>query len=226
MQHLNQATNGTVMPKVMSQIPTDSLESIRNRLNQVHLSLRKLSDQINGHNRLQNKGKLPNYSQLQNQFLILITQLHTISSLLENNDETLKNTNVYPIPTFPTTQQEGLLTTLLRKKPLPLVDSWLDSAVERGDLAGVPIQKDDEFAQWCSAKVQELRDEFQFYGFQTIEELEELENNPESVDHKKEEQKVKEELELKATGGHKSLHPNEVLKFMCQGVLTGNQIQV
>lgn len=184
MNSIHSANSNTALTSEIntSQIPIDSLESIRNRLNQVHLSLRKLSDQINHHNRHPNKVKLPNYAQFQNQFQVLLTQLHTITSDLENNDELLKNTNVYPLPSFPTTQQEGLITTLLRKKPLPEVDEWIESAIDKRKNEYVNVQKDDEFAQWCLTKIEELREDFQFYGFNSVEELKYLD----SEDGKKE----------------------------------------
>lgn len=214
----------TLAPEIdTSQIPIDTLESIRNRLNQVHLSLRKLSDQINHHNRHPNKVKLPNYAQFQNQFQVLLTQLHTITSDLDNNDEMLKNTNVYPLPSFPTTQQEGLITTLLRKKPLPEVDEWIESAANKRKNEYVNIQKDDEFAQWCLTKIEELREEFQFYGFNSVDELEYLDTEAGRKDTEEnkriENQKYEEELKI-TDGGKNGLHPNKVLKFMCQGVLT------
>ncbi|KAK6457162.1 mediator complex, subunit Med8 [Scheffersomyces xylosifermentans] len=211
------------VPVDNSQIPTDSLESIRNRLNQVHLSLRKLAEQINLHNRHPNKVKLPNYAHLQNQFQVLITQLSSIASNLSANDELLKNTNVYPTPSFPTTQQEGLLTTLLRKKALPEVYEWMDSALKKIEVeGGASVQKDDEFAQWCFAKVQELRDEFQFYGFHTVDELDYLETDEgkKETQAKKQQERDREDAELNITaGGKKGMTPNQVLKFMCQGAV-------
>lgn len=225
MNSIHSANSNTALTSEIntSQIPTDSLESIRNRLNQVHLSLRKLSDQINHHNRHPNKVKLPNYAQFQNQFQVLLTQLHTITSDLENNDELLKNTNVYPLPSFPTTQQEGLITTLLRKKPLPEVDEWIESAIDKRKNEYVNVQKDDEFAQWCLTKIEELREDFQFYGFNSVEELKYLDSEDgkkETEENKKiENQKYEEELKI-TDGGKSGLHPNRVLKFMCQGVLT------
>lgn len=225
MNHL-QSNNNNNIRKVdidNSQVPIDSLESIRNRLNQVHLSLRKLSDQINHHNRHPNKVKLPNYVQFQNQFQVLLTQLHTITSDLGNNDEILKNTNVYPLPAFPTTQQEGLITTLLRKKPLPEVDEWIEDALNKRGNELVNIQKDDEFAQWCSAKAEDLREDFQFYGFNSVEELEHLnsEAGKKEAEQRKGLEQQKIDADLKITdGGKKGLDPNRVLKFMYQGVLT------
>ncbi|ODV79814.1 uncharacterized protein CANTADRAFT_36829, partial [Suhomyces tanzawaensis NRRL Y-17324] len=198
-----------------SQVPTDSLESIRNRLNQAHLSLRKLAEQINHHNRHPTKVKLPNYAHFQNQFQILITQLHSIASNLSNNDELLTITNVYPLPNFPTTQQEGLVTTLLRKKVLPEVEDWINKALTEN-----PGVDNDEFAQWCYSRVQELRDDFQFYGFHTVDELDHLETDEgkKETAEKDRLEKEREAKEAAITGGEKGLSPNQVQKFMCQGV--------
>ncbi|KAK6199334.1 mediator complex, subunit Med8 [Scheffersomyces amazonensis] len=208
-----------------SQIPTESLEAIRNRLNQVHLSLRKLAEQVNSHNRHPNKVKLPSYAHFQSQFQVLITQLHSIATNISSNDELLMNTNVYPTSLFPTTQHEGLLTTLLRKKPLPEVDEWIESAIKTRDTVNGDdrtLQRDDEFAEWCFAKVQELRESFQFYGFHTVEELDylETEEGKKEAHEKKDAERKKEDIELSITsGGTKGLNPNQVLKFMYQGEL-------
>lgn len=203
-----------------TQVPADSLESIRNRLNQVHLSLRKLAEQVNHHNRHPGKVKLPSYAHFQNQFQVLITQLYSIAQNLAANEDILKHSNAYPIPSFPTTQQEGLVTTLLRKKALPDVDEWIASV--DGANNATNLQKDDLFAQWCFAKVQELRDEFQFYGFHTVQELDHMET-PEGkheLEVKKKQESDKDEDSLKITaGGSTPLTPNQVQKFMYQGVI-------
>lgn len=222
---MSQTFNGDNQIVDNSQIPNDSLESIRNRLNQIHLSLRKLLDQINHHNRYPNKVKLPTYAHFQNQFQVLITQLHSVALNLSNNDELLKSTNVYPIPSFPTSQHEGLVTTLLRKKVLPEVDEWIDKALKDDELPEVKNRAGselDEFSSWCNAKVQELRDEFQFYGFHGIDELDMLETEQGKIEteEKKKIEVEKELKELKVTAGGKTpLTPNQVQKFMCQGVL-------
>lgn len=200
---------------------TDSLEALRNRLNQVHLSLRKLADQIDYHNRFQGKSRLPTYGQFQNQFHVLITQLHSITSILESNEDVLRNSNAYPLPIFPTSQHEGLVTTLLRKKPLPEVDTWIEEALEKSKSLNINSQADDQFAEWCSAKIQELRDEFQFYGFLSAEELEylETEQGKREAQIKKDIEREREDIELSVTAGEKPMHPNQVLKFICQGKL-------
>lgn len=217
-----------------SSIPLETLETLRNRLNQVHLSLRKLFEQIQQHNRHPNKVKFPAYNSLQSQFQVLLTQLHTLASNLDGHEEILKSTNVYPLPSFPATHQENLLTTLLRKKPLPEIDEWIDNAIlkckqineeangmnSNANRASI-IQLTDGFAQWCSAKVEELQEEFQFWGFQTAEELEfsvTEEGKREKLEKERlEKAKVDESNKIK-DGDKKPLTPNQVLKFMYQDV--------
>lgn len=207
-------------PIVSGQIPMDSLELIRNRLNQVFQSLRKLSEQITYTHR-NPKAKLPSYLNMLNQFQVLITQLQTIVAQLDANDETLRSTNVYPLPSFPTTQQEGLVTTLLRKKPLPEVDEWIDAAISESSAFRLPIQKDDEFAEWCYSKVKELEENFNFDGFHSEAELEYLETEKGKEEQRKKlAAEVEREEKQKAIVGTKPpLKPNEVLKFMNRGVL-------
>ncbi|KAG8203914.1 MED8, partial [Candida africana] len=213
-----------------SQIPYDVLESIRNRLNQIRQSLTKLADQINNHNRHPQKIKLPSYLYFQNQFQVLITQLMSITNQLYNNEDLLRNTNVYPTPIFPTSAHENMLTTLLRKKVAPEVDEWINGAkliMENetknkldNQQVEIDILKIDQWVQWCLAKIQDLRDEFQFYGFHTVEELDHMETpqGKQEIKEKKDKEFEREQIELKITaGGQKSLHPNQVLKFMCQG---------
>ena len=211
------ATPSAPLPTDFSQIPVDALESIRNRLNQIHLSLRKLSDQINNHNRHPSKIKLPSFTHFQNQFQILIFQLTSVANILYSNEDLLRNTNVYPTVSFPTSQQEGLLTTLLRKKPLPEVDEWITSSIlaidELQKLGSVNLQKDEEFKAWCSLKLQELREDIQFYGFGLEEDI----SDNKEAQLKKEAEASKVAHDAKITGGKKGLHPNVVAKFMCQG---------
>lgn len=204
-----------------SKVPVESLESLRNRLNQVHLSLRKLADQVNHNIRNPNKAKLPNYAQFQNQFHVLITQLQSIASILTNDDDILKRTNAYPLPNFPTTEQEALVTTLLRKKPLPEVEGWMKDAIGRGALQETDLEKDEAFVKWCAETVQDLRDEFQFYGFHSQQELAflETEEGKREAQRKRDLELEQEEEKMRTTGGKQPLHPNKVLKFMYQGVL-------
>lgn len=199
--------------QINTQIPAEALELVRNRLSQVLQSLRKLADQINLHNHNPTKVKLPSYSNLQSQFRVLITQLQTIAARLDSNDEILKSTNVYPLPSFPTTQHEGLVTTLLRKKPLPEVDEWIDNALTESEQFTLPIQTDDDFAEWCYAKVKELEDEFTFEGFHTEAELKSMEAGEGEVEPKAEVEKPKE------TSSVTPMSPNTVLRFISRGIL-------
>ena len=194
-----------------SQVPYEALESIRHRLNQVYVSLRKLADQI----RYSPTGKirLPNYAHFVNQFQVLITQLNLITITLNQNIEVLTHTNVYPLPAFPTSQQEGLLTTLLRKKVLPEVDEWIDTALKCVD--GV----DDDYARWCSAKVLELREDALFFGFHTQQEVDAMntDEGQRANKIKQENEKQVEQEQAAITRGKAPIDSNDLLKFMCTG---------
>lgn len=211
-------TNGNAAAASAS-IPVDSLELIRNRLHQVHQSLRKLADQINYSNR-NPKAKLPGYLSLHGQFQVLITQLHSLASHLELNSDILRTTNAFPLPSFPTTQQEGLVTTLLRKKPLPEVDEWIDAAIAECNLFNIPLLKDDELAEWCYAKAKQLESDFVFDGFYTEKQQLYLESEEgvAETERKKEEMAAKEEREKSIVGTGEPMKPNSILKFMTKGL--------
>lgn len=191
-------------------IPTESLELLRNKLNQVYQSLRKLADQINYANR-HPKGKLPSFPTLHGQFQVLITQLHTIAFQLDTNESVLRSSSVYPLPNFPTTQHEGLITTLLRKKPLPDVDEWINAALNENQSFQILINKDNEFAEWCHLKIKELEEEFNFDGFQTESDLKNLNSQK---NHEPEKRLTFEEIQATK---HTPMTPNEVMRFMTKG---------
>lgn len=199
-----------------NDIPVESLELIRNRLHQVYQSLRKLADQINYTNR-NPRAKLPTYLNLHGQFQVFITQLHSIASQLDHNSEVLGTTNAYPLPNFPTTQHEGLVTTLLRKKPLPEVDEWVDEAIKNSEAFKVSIEKDNEFAEWCFLKVKELSEEFNFDGFLTEEEINALEagENPK----KEESSSENNEKTNQFVTSKPPMKPDVVMKFMTHGII-------
>lgn len=201
-------------PPPPNNIPVDSLELIRNRLNQVYQSLRKLADQINYSNR-NPKLKLPGYLALHGQFQVLITQLQTIATQLDSNSDVLRSTNAYPLPNFPTTHQEGLLTTLLRKKPLPAVDEWIDGALSESSNFKLPTQKDDEFAEWCHAITKELEEAFNFDGFQTEQDLtSSMDEVKTEAERKREEEAAR--IERGSVGV--PMKPEQVMRFMTRGV--------
>lgn len=210
-------TNG--LTAASSSIPVDSLELVRNRLHQVHQSLRKLADQINYSNR-NPRAKMPSYLNLHGQFQVLITQLHSLASHLEQNSDILRNTNAFPLPAFPTTQQEGLVTTLLRKKPLPEVDEWIDEALVECSLFNLPLLRDDELAEWCYAKVKQLESDFMFDGFYTEKQriYLESEEGKEETARSNAEAAAKEEKELAIVGKKEPMTPNATLKFMTKGI--------
>lgn len=101
----------------------DSLESLRSRLAQVSHSLHLLNAQL--------QPDLPPPPALHAQFLVLLSQLHSLAAALHAQQPVLEGMLAHPTPAFPLREHENLLTTLLRKKPSPQVEAWR----ARGDLA-------------------------------------------------------------------------------------------
>lgn len=111
------------------------------------------------------------------------------------------------------------MTTLLRKKPLPEVDEWIDNAISECDQFNIPLRTDDELAEWCYAKVKQLENDFIFDGFHTESQklYLESEEGQKEADRKKEEAAVKENKEKAIRGTGEPMKPNSILKFMTKG---------
>jgi mediator of RNA polymerase II transcription subunit 8 len=120
-----------------------------------------------------------------------------------NYNDILERTTVYPIPEFPTTEQEGLLTTLLRKKKLPDVIEWIDESKSKIESVIKNKErldpKDDEaLTDWAASVIQVEREKYTFHGFK----------NEEQVEEQQEEAKP-------------TLGVNDVLKLIYQGTVPG-----
>lgn len=165
---------------------------------------------------------MPGFSSLSSQLQVLVTQLQTIASQLDANADILRLSNAFPLPEFSTTQHEGLVTTLLRKKPLPEVDEWIDIAIAESEkYDDLPLEKEDEFAEWCHSKVKELEAQYQFDGFQEAAEIQKLETEEGKAEQKREKDAAEERESRirKIEGTAKPLLPELVLKFMSRGIL-------
>lgn len=110
-----------------SGIPSQALDAIRMRLAQLIHSLKRIRDELS-------KPNLPQRYSLQSQLNITLQQLLSVTSTLEHFHKTLDSTVIYPLPQFPTTSHENLLTTLLRKKYTPEVDQWLGESREAAEI--------------------------------------------------------------------------------------------
>src|SRR5690349_18303771 len=108
---------------------------------------------------------LPSWQNLQQQFNVLFTQLSSLSTTMSSYSETLQRTVAYPLPNFPTVQQQNLLTTLLRKKNLPSVDEWIEQGKEASK--DISLKQDDEFCNWAIKVVEQHRDDHQWSGLYT-----------------------------------------------------------
>ncbi|CCH44710.1 Mediator of RNA polymerase II transcription subunit 8 [Wickerhamomyces ciferrii] len=163
-----------------SGVPIEALESLRLRLTQVNKC--QIGDQVN----------------------IIFTQLASLSATLSTYSETLAKTVVYPLPDFPTTEQESLLTTLLRKKALPEVNEWIEDSKKKS--TDILLKDDEDLTDWALNLVINQRDEHEFRGFHTKKEIDEQINEDDDI-------KIKQDF------SRPKYSIDEVLKFMYQGSL-------
>ncbi|CAI1926083.1 hypothetical protein SEUBUCD646_0D03990 [Saccharomyces eubayanus] len=117
-------------------VPGQALDAVRMRLAQLTHSLRRIRDEMS-------KAELPQWYTLQSQLNVTLSQLVSVTSTLQHFQESLDSTVVYPLPKFPTTSHESLITTLLRKKNIPEVDEWMKYARETSGIT-TNLLKDEE----------------------------------------------------------------------------------
>lgn len=156
-----------------SSLPINELEKVRLRLAQVAHSLVKLYDQM------VNEQKLPAWSSLQNQLNVILTQLSSLTSTIDLNHKALQSINVYPTTDFPAVEQEGLLTTLLRKKPLPEVSEWISGSIDQlkhlelNNGHSFDFEKSEQLLKSCEEFANETLGTSVLFGYQTSQELSE-----------------------------------------------------
>ncbi|KAF6012043.1 hypothetical protein HII13_001846 [Brettanomyces bruxellensis] len=148
-------------PLKFDEVPILPLEQVRPRLNQLVHSLRKMEDLLRA------RQPLPNWIRLQNQFNVILSQLNSFSRALDANKMALSSSDSFPNYEFDTTQHEGLLTTLLRKKHLPEVDEWISSV---DSVSADAVSKDEDMAKECTRIAEELLQKYVFGGYITKEE--------------------------------------------------------
>ncbi|QLQ79449.1 hypothetical protein HG537_0C00960 [Torulaspora globosa] len=117
-------------------VPGQALDAVRMRSAQLTHSLRRLRDELS-------RAELPQWYSLQSQLNVTLSQLMSLTSTLQHFHDVLNSTAVYPLPNFPTTSHEGLLTTLLRKKNIPEVDGWIAGAKEASELDSAVLEPNE-----------------------------------------------------------------------------------
>lgn len=152
-----------------SGVPSQALDAVRMRSAQLTHSLRRLRDELA-------KAELPQWYSLQSQLNVTLSQLMSLTSNMQHFQDVLDSTVVYPLPNFPTTSHEGLLTTLLRKRNIPEVDEWIKSAREASDLdTGAldtkditkSLNDDKEISKWALEIFVEEFEKHNYKGFHT-----------------------------------------------------------
>lgn len=164
---MNTDTNNTTFQEELKPdfdgVPGQAIDAVRMRAAQLTHSLRRIRDELS-------RAELPQWHSLQSQVNVTLSQFMSLTSTLQHFQDTLDSTVVFPLPSFPTTSHEGLLTTLLRKKYAPEVDNWIASARESSDLDRAildpeeidkSIRDDKEITQWA---LQTLVKEFERYN--------------------------------------------------------------
>lgn len=145
-----------------SAVPINALESLRLRLTQLTHSLNSMQAQLM-------QATLPSWPALHSQFNIILKQLISLSETIAHHADVLKRTVAYPLPEFPTLQQAGLLSTLLRKKPLPDVEEWITEGAKMA--TGVKIKMDEDFCKWAREEVASEVGKHEWQGFMTSAEI-------------------------------------------------------
>lgn len=188
-------------------VPSQALDAVRMRSAQLTHSLRRIRDELS-------RAELPQWYSLQSQLNVTLSQLMSLTSTLQHFQDTLDSTVVYPLPNFPTTSHEGLLTTLLRKKNIPEVDEWISSAKESSDLdlkisdardVGKSLQDDKDITKWA---LQTFVSEFEKYNFKGLHTKEEIDLD------------LSDAMDLTVNTGRKPIKPfdvDDVLRFTFKG---------
>lgn len=159
-----------------SNVPTQALDALRMKLSQLTASLAKIRDEMS-------KAELPQWYSLQAQLMVTLTQLSSLTNTLDHYEETLDSTVAYPLPSFPTTAHEGLITTLMRKKNIPEVDEWIKDARETNgiDVENLSdeeikklINKDKDITSWATKCIIDEMSKHSYNGLHSAKELKEL----------------------------------------------------
>lgn len=142
---------------------------------------------------------MAHYVSLQSQFNIILTQLASLSSTLSSYSDILERTVAYPLPQFPTTEQEGLLTTLLRKKVAPEVLEWVDESRQKS--TDILLKDDEDLTKWAAQCTVDAKEKYNYTGFRRKDE----EGQSNNDDTEMAEEKIP------------AYSVDQVLKFMYQG---------
>ncbi|CEP21506.1 Mediator of RNA polymerase II transcription subunit 8 AltName: Full=Mediator complex subunit 8 [Cyberlindnera jadinii] len=183
-----------------SGVPVEALEALRLRLTQLTHSLNKLQAEFKN-------PQLTHYVSLQAQLSIILTQLGSLSSTLSSYSDVLERTVAYPLPTFPTTEQEGLLTTLLRKKATPEVVEWIEESKSKN--TDFLLKDDEDITKWAARCTVDTKEKYNFVGFKTKQEEREANGDDEK------------DVDIADEPAASSKYSvDQILKFMYQGDIT------
>lgn len=185
----------------LSNVPVAALEAVRLRLLQLQNSLKQMMGQIH-------QANLPSWPALQGQFNVVLTQLTSLSTTIAGCAEELQKTVTYPLPSFPTNTHQDLLSTLLRKKYLPQVEEWVEQGQNQAQ--DIIIRQDDEFCKWAFDIVENSKDDREWSGFLTREQVDQDINDPGLIKHHE---------SSNNNNNNDGWNPDKVMTFLSKGAI-------
>ena len=146
---------------------------------------------------------------------ILAQSLLSLSSHLQTHSPLLASTAVYPVPSYPGREQEGLLGQLLRKKLEPKVEEWVEQGQKVGEqVVGSDGEEWRELWEWAAVRGNELARGHEWGGGEESEEEDEEDGASEGG---RRDDRMEGVVEGKQDGDAKPLNIDDVLRFLSKG---------
>jgi mediator of RNA polymerase II transcription subunit 8, fungi type len=142
---------------------------------------------------------------------LLLSHLNSLTTTLQSPrfSQDLKATVVYPNTTFPVRSHETILTSLLRRKPLPEDEAWeAEGKALAATLPQVDAEREDEFIEWAQTKFMEITEGRDYTRSLKTKEERVKEGSPEGEDVG---------VEDEAEGKENGIGLGAALKYLAQG---------
>ncbi|KXS93615.1 hypothetical protein AC578_5914 [Pseudocercospora eumusae] len=145
-----------------------AIDQLRSRLAHLSSSIAHLKGQ------LESNDPLPSWPTLQAASTALGSQMGELAQTLNAQRQLFTSLHPYPLPSFPGNTQEGLLQQLLRKKPEPRAEEWIEETLkidaEGKAENGVDATRDTA----AISSDEETRDLWEWAGATTAGKIEEM----------------------------------------------------
>ncbi|EME89241.1 uncharacterized protein MYCFIDRAFT_17376, partial [Pseudocercospora fijiensis CIRAD86] len=163
-----------------------AIDQLRSRLAQLSSSIAHLKGT------LESNDPLPSWPTLQAASTALGAHMGELAQTLNAQRQLFTSLHPYPLPSFPGNTQEGLLQQLLRKKPEPRAEEWIEETLKidaeeskadngigatRGTVAVLSGEETRDLWEWAGAttagKIEEMVDKGLFEDDYSIKERKE-----------------------------------------------------